>query len=94
MGRRWYDDGKLAHAEQLQRLRGLRAPPRRQRVDAPGAAGRRGRERRRLLVGAVVNQAPELFAGVVAGVPFVDALTTMLDASLPLTVTEYDEWQP
>ncbi|MGN6550416.1 MAG: S9 family peptidase, partial [Pararhizobium sp.] len=45
-----------------------------------------------LLMGAVANQAPELFAGIVAGVPFVDALTTMLDASLPLTVTEYDEW--
>jgi oligopeptidase B len=43
-------------------------------------------------MGAVVNQAPELFAGVVAAVPFVDALTTMLDATLPLTVTEYDEW--
>ena len=45
-----------------------------------------------LLMGAVANQAPELFAGVVAGVPFVDNLTTMLDPSLPLTVTEYDEW--
>ena len=45
-----------------------------------------------LLMGAVVNQAPELFAGVVAGVPFVDTLTTMLDATLPLTITEYDEW--
>ena len=45
-----------------------------------------------LLMGAVANQAPELFAGIVADVPFVDALTSMLDASLPLTVTEYDEW--
>ena len=45
-----------------------------------------------LLMGAVANQAPELFGGIVAGVPFVDALTTMLDATLPLTVTEYDEW--
>jgi oligopeptidase B len=43
-------------------------------------------------MGAVANQAPELFDGIVAGVPFVDNLTTMLDASLPLTVTEYDEW--
>jgi oligopeptidase B len=40
----------------------------------------------------VANMAPELFAGIVAQVPFVDALTTILDASLPLTVSEWDEW--
>ncbi len=45
-----------------------------------------------LLVGAVANMAPELFAGILAQVPFVDALTTILDPSLPLTVTEWDEW--
>jgi oligopeptidase B len=45
-----------------------------------------------LLVGAVANMAPELFAGILAAVPFVDALTTILDPSLPLTVTEWDEW--
>jgi oligopeptidase B len=43
-------------------------------------------------MGAVVNQRPDLFAGVVAQVPFVDVLTTMLDESLPLTVMEYEEW--
>ena len=43
-------------------------------------------------MGAIANQAPEMFGAVVAQVPFVDALTTMLDATLPLTVTEYDEW--
>src|SRR6185295_7510112 len=41
---------------------------------------------------AVANLAPELFAGIVADVPFVDALTTVLDPSLPLTVIEWDEW--
>lgn len=45
-----------------------------------------------LLVGAVANMAPELFAGILAQVPFVDPLTTLLDPSLPLTVTEWDEW--
>jgi oligopeptidase B len=45
-----------------------------------------------LLMGAVVNYAPELFHGVVADVPFVDVVTTMLDDSIPLTTGEYDEW--
>jgi oligopeptidase B len=45
-----------------------------------------------LLVGAALNLAPDAFAGVLAVVPFVDALTTILDPSLPLTVTEWDEW--
>ena len=43
-------------------------------------------------MGAVANLRPDLFAVVLAGVPFVDALNTMLDASLPLTVGEYEEW--
>ncbi|HHC79700.1 MAG TPA: oligopeptidase B, partial [Flavobacteriia bacterium] len=45
-----------------------------------------------LLMGAVVNMSPELFNGVVAAVPFVDVMTTMLDESIPLTTSEYDEW--
>lgn len=43
-------------------------------------------------MGAVVNMAPELYNGVVAAVPFVDVVTTMLDDSIPLTTGEYDEW--
>lgn len=43
-------------------------------------------------MGAVVNFAPDLFKGVVAQVPFVDVLTTMLDESIPLTTGEYEEW--
>jgi oligopeptidase B len=45
-----------------------------------------------LLMGAVANMAPDLFGGILAAVPFVDPLTTILDPSLPLTVTEWDEW--
>jgi len=45
-----------------------------------------------LLMGAVINARPDLFHAVLARVPFVDSLNTMLDATLPLTVTEYDEW--
>ena len=43
-------------------------------------------------MGAVINQAPELFHGIIASVPFVDVVTTMLDDSIPLTTGEYDEW--
>src|SRR5207302_859079 len=52
----------------------------------------RGRSAGGLLIGAVLNECPQLFACAVAQVPFVDALTTMLDESLPLTVNEYEEW--
>ena len=45
-----------------------------------------------LLMGAVVNMAPELYNGVVSQVPFVDVVTTMLDDNIPLTTGEYDEW--
>ncbi len=93
MGRRWYDDGKLARKQNtfsdfIACARHLVETG----WTAPGALVAEGASAGGLLMGAVANQAPELFAGVVAGVPFVDALTSMLDSSLPLTVTEYDEW--
>ena len=93
MGRRWYDEGKLFHKQNTFSdfaacARHLIATgwttPEHLVAEGASAGG--------LLVGAVANQAPQLFGGIVAGVPFVDALTTMLDATLPLTVTEYDEW--
>ena len=93
MGRDWYEKGKLLHkqntfgdfiavAEHLV-AEGYTSPDR--LVINGGSAGG-------LLMGAVTNQRPDLFAAVVAEVPFVDVVNTMLDASLPLTVIEYDEW--
>ncbi len=93
MGRGWYDDGKLlrkrntftdfiACARHLVET-GWTSPE--LTVAEGGSAGG-------LLMGAIANLAPEQWGGIVAAVPFVDNLTTMLDASLPLTVVEYDEW--
>jgi oligopeptidase B len=93
MGRSWYTDGKLlrkvntftdfiACAEHLVR-EGWTS--RERLVARGGSAGG-------LLMGAVANMSPGSFAGIVAHVPFVDALNTILDPSLPLTVTEWEEW--
>ncbi|WP_417562033.1 S9 family peptidase [Microbacterium sp.] len=93
MGRRWYEDGKMLHKRNtftdfVDCARHL--------VDAgitsPDRMAAEGRSAGGLLMGAIANLAPELFAGVLAGVPFVDALTSILDPSLPLTVIEWDEW--
>jgi len=93
MGRRWYEEGKLLHKPNTfrdfvacaQRLvdGGLTSPD---RLVARGASAGG------LLMGAVANQAPELFRAIVAEVPFVDCLTTMMDETLPLTVIEWEEW--
>ena len=93
MGRPWYDDGKMMHkmntfrdyidvAEDLVR-RGYTRPDR--LVANGGSAGG-------LLMGAVVNMRPDLFRALVAEVPFVDVINTMLDASLPLTAQEWEQW--
>ncbi|MCL8024301.1 S9 family peptidase [Nocardioides bruguierae] len=93
MGRHWYDDGKMAHKQNT--FTDFVACAR-HLVEAgwssPETLVAEGASAGGLLMGAVATQAPEMFAGIVAGVPFVDNLTTMLDATLPLTVTEYDEW--
>ncbi|MCL7965214.1 MAG: S9 family peptidase [marine benthic group bacterium] len=93
LGRRWYEEGKLLRkkntfndfidsAEHLVSS-GFAAPDR--LFAMGGSAGG-------LLVGAVLNQRPELWKGAIAAVPFVDVVTTMLDPSIPLTTSEYDEW--
>jgi oligopeptidase B len=93
LGRQWYEDGKLlkkkntfsdfiACAEFLVRKNYTR----------PEKLFAMGRSAGGLLMGAVSNMRPDLFKGIVAEVPFVDVVTTMLDASIPLTTGEYDEW--
>jgi oligopeptidase B len=93
LGRRWYDDGKILHkintftdfvaCAQHLASEGWTSPQR--LVARGGSAGG-------LLVGAALNLAPDAFGAAVAEVPFVDALTSILDPSLPLTVTEWEEW--
>ncbi|GAA5033558.1 S9 family peptidase [Microbacterium fluvii] len=93
MGRQWYEDGKLLRKRNTftdfddvaRHLIGEGYTTADRLVAEGGSAGG-------LLMGAVANIAPELYAGIVADVPFVDALTTILDPSLPLTVIEWDEW--
>ena len=93
LGRPWYEDGKLfnkkntftdfiACAEHL--VSEKIADPKRVYAMGGSAGG--------LLMGAVINMRPDLFHGVIAQVPFVDVVTTMLDDTIPLTTGEYDEW--
>jgi len=93
LGRVWYDDGKLLKkkntftdfidcAEYLVK-QGYTSPE--HLYAQGGSAGG-------LLMGAIVNMRPDLFKGIIADVPWVDVVTTMLDESIPLTTSEYDEW--
>lgn len=93
MGTEWYESGKLmkkkntfhdfiAVAEKL--IQDGYTSPKRLAISGGSAGG--------LLMGAVINMRPDLFGAVVAQVPFVDVLTTMLDPTLPLTLQEYEQW--
>ena len=93
LGREWYENGKLLHKRNT--FEDFIACAEHLVGEGYTSADRlaiRGRSAGGLLIGAVLNQRPDLFACAVAQVPFVDALTTMLDDKLPLTVNEYDEW--
>ncbi|MFP3516758.1 S9 family peptidase [Pseudomonas sp. SIMBA_077] len=93
LGEAWYRAGKQEHKHNTfsdfiacaEHLINQGLTSREQLVISGGSAGG-------LLIGAVLNQRPELFKAAIAEVPFVDVLNTMLDPDLPLTVTEYDEW--
>jgi oligopeptidase B len=91
MGRHWYEDGKLTRKKNT--FTDFVAVTRHmKRAGWSSKVIARGGSAGGLLMGAAVNLAPEEYAGVVAEVPFVDALNTILDPSLPLTVIEWDEW--
>lgn len=93
LGRPWYEDGKMLNKKNTfndfvdvsKYLINNKYTSAKHLYAMGGSAGG-------LLMGAVINQAPELYNGVVAQVPFVDVVTTMLDDTIPLTTGEYDEW--
>lgn len=93
LGRKWYEDGKFLHKQNTfsdfiacaECLIQERWTDSSHLAISGGSAGG-------LLVGAVINQRPELFKAAIAQVPFVDVVTTILDTSLPLSATEWEEW--
>lgn len=93
LGRQWYEGGKLLNKKNTftdfiacsQHLIAAQYTSPKHLYALGGSAGG-------LLMGAIVNEAPQLYHGVIAAVPFVDVVTTMLDDSIPLTTSEYDEW--
>lgn len=93
MGRAWYDDGKMFNKintfnDYIDCAQALVN----QRYTSPGSLYGMGGSAGGLLMGAVANLAPQLFNGLVAQVPFVDVVSTMLDETIPLTTNEFDEW--
>ena len=92
-GRRWYDSGKLARKQNsFKDFISCAEHLIREGFTAKGHIVAEGGSAGGLLMGAAANMAPDLFRAVVAEVPFVDALTTMLDDTLPLTPPEWPEW--
>jgi oligopeptidase B len=93
MGRAWYENGKLLNKQNtfndfIDVTRWLVA----NKYADPKRVFALGRSAGGLLMGAIANMAPQDYRGIVAGVPFVDVVTTMLDESIPLTTNEFDEW--
>jgi len=93
LGREWYEDGKLlkkmnTFTDFIDCSKHLIAHNYTSKAHLYAMGGSAGG----LLMGAVINMSPELYNGVIAAVPFVDVVTTMLDDTIPLTTGEYDEW--
>ena len=93
LGRTWYESGRqLAKKNTFTDFIACSKLLIDESYTSPGHLYAMGGSAGGLLMGAIMNMAPELYKGVVAAVPFVDVLTTMLDDSIPLTTGEYDEW--
>lgn len=93
LGRQWYEDGKLL--KKMNTFTDFIDVTDYLVANGYGARDKvfaEGRSAGGLLMGAIFNMAPEKYRGVIAGVPFVDVVTTMLDESIPLTTNEFDEW--
>lgn len=93
LGRHWYEEGKLLKKKNtfydfIDCSKFLI----KQKYTSPGHLYANGGSAGGLLMGVIINLAPELYNGVIADVPFVDVVTTMLDDTIPLTTSEYDEW--
>lgn len=93
MGRAWYEGGRMEHkANTFSDFIACGRHLVERGIARPDALAGRGASAGGLLIGAVANEAPDLFRALVAQVPFVDCVTTMLDDELPLTVGEWEEW--
>ena len=93
LGRQWYEDGKLMHKKNtFTDFIACGEYLIEQKYTGKGHLYANGGSAGGLLMGAIVNMAPGLWNGVIADVPFVDVVNTMLDESIPLTTNEFDEW--
>ena len=93
MGRQWYEQGRLMNKKNtFTDFVDVTAGLQQQRLIDPARTYAMGGSAGGLLMGAVVNLAPDLYDGVIAAVPFVDVVTTMLDETIPLTTNEWNEW--
>lgn len=93
LGRQWYEDGKLLKKKNtFTDFIDCSKYVIEQKYTSPEHLYAEGGSAGGLLMGVIVNWAPELYNGVIAQVPFVDVMTTMLDSTIPLTTGEYDEW--
>ncbi len=92
-GKKWYEDGRMFNKMNTFNdfNDGVKAVLE-LNIGNPNNVFARGRSAGGLLMGAIINLEPELYTGILSGVPFVDVLTTMSDPSIPLTTFEYDEW--
>jgi len=93
LGREWYENGKMLQKKNtFTDFIDVSQYLIEQKYTSPEHLYASGGSAGGLLMGAVINMNPELYSGVIAAVPFVDVVTTMLDDSIPLTTGEYDEW--